>query len=39
MTEYQHDGRVYYACGRCGLTYTDKATAEECEIWCAQDKG
>ncbi len=29
---------VYYACGECGLIYTDPATAGRCEEWCGRYK-
>ena len=29
---------LYYACGECGLIYTDPATAGRCEEWCSRYK-
>lgn len=29
-------GERFYACGECGLIYTSRGLAEECEEWCRE---
>jgi hypothetical protein len=31
----EHDKKVIYICGVCGLGYSDKITAEACEAYCS----
>ncbi len=36
--EVTKEGKKYYKCEECGLLYTNKETAEECQAWCSKHK-
>ena len=33
------DGKTYYICEICGVTYADKVWAEKCTEWCSEHEG